>query len=124
MLNYMAIASIFGPILVITGIWTLLYQYNIKKIIESLGKNPALLYVGGFLNLIMGLTIINSFNVWIVNREILVTLLGWLLFLRGLVIYFLPNAALKIVKMQENTYVFSSMISIIWGLALCWLAFM
>ena len=124
MLNYMAIASIFGPILVITGIWTLLYQDNIKKIIESLGKNPALLYVGGFLNLIMGLTIINSFNVWIVNREILVTLLGWLLFLRGLVIYFLPNAVLKIVKMQENTYVFSSLISIIWGLALCWLAFM
>lgn len=120
----MAIASIFGPVLVISGIWTLLYQENVKKVAESLRKTPVQLYTAGILNLIVGLTLINSFNVWSFNLDILVTILGWIIFIRGLVIYFLPNAVLKMSKVQESAYVLFGLISIVWGLALCWIGFM
>ena len=124
MLTHMAIASIFGPVLVISGIWTLLYQENVRKVAESLRKTPVQLYTAGILNLIVGLTLINSFNVWSFNLNILVTILGWVIFIRGLVIYFLPNAVLKMSKVQESAYVLFGLISIIWGLALCWIGFM
>lgn len=124
MLTHMAIASIFGPVLVISGIWTLFYQENVKKVAESLRKTPVQLYTAGILNLIVGLTLINSFNVWSVHLDILVTLLGWVIFIRGLVIYFLPNIVLKMSKIQESAYVLFGLISIIWGLALCWIGFM
>lgn len=124
MLTHMAIASIFGPVLVISGIWTLLYQENVKKVAESLRKTPVQLYTAGILNLIVGLTLINSFNVWSFNLDILVTILGWIIFIRGLVIYFLPNAVLKMSKVQESAYVLFGLISIVWGLALCWIGFM
>lgn len=123
MLSAVQLASIFGPILVIMGIWTLLYQDNVKKVAESFRKTPAIFYLGGVINLIVGLTIITSFNDWKMEVQILVTLLGWLMFLRGLVIFFLPNAIMKMSKMQENAYVFFGLVSIVWGLALGWFAF-
>lgn len=123
MLSAVQLASIFGPILVIMGIWTLLYQDNVKKVAESFRKNPAVFYLGGVVNLIVGLTIITSFNEWKMQVQILVTLLGWLMFLRGLVIFFLPNAIAKVSKMQENAYVFFGLVSVVWGLALGWFAF-
>jgi len=124
MLTPIALASIFGPILVFLGIWMLLYQDNVKKVVESFQKTPAILYLTGMINLILGLTFITSFNVWKANFEILVTLLGWVFFIRGLIIFFLPNAILKLLKAQENAYVFFGLISVVWGLALSWLAFM
>ena len=107
MLTSATIASIFGPILVFIGIWVLLYQENMKKVIESIRKTPAILFVIGVINLILGLTIITSFNVWKANFEILVTLLGWLFFIRGLFIFFLPNAILKLIKMLESAFLWT-----------------
>lgn len=122
--NPVGIASIFGPILVIMGIWGLLYQDNVKKVAESVKKNPSILYLGGVVNLIVGLTIIHISPEWNLNISVLVTILGWLLFIRGLTVFFLPNLILKMVKAQSNAYVFFGLVSIVWGLALCWMAYM
>lgn len=121
--NPVGIASIFGPILVIMGIWGLLYQDNVKKVAESVKKNPSILYLGGVVNLIVGLTIIHISPEWSLNIGVLVTILGWLLFIRGLIVFFLPNIILKMVKAQTNAYVFFGLISTVWGLALCWMAY-
>ena len=37
------LASIFGPMLVILGIWHLLYEESVKKVIDSF-KNPFVLF--------------------------------------------------------------------------------
>jgi len=118
------LASIFGPILVIIGVWNLLYQENVKKMSESFKKTPSLMYIGGLINLIIGLTIINISPQWELHLTVLVTILGWFCFIRGLVIFFLPNLLLKMTRAQTNTFVFFGLLSVVWGLALCWLAFM
>ncbi|MCB1080542.1 MAG: hypothetical protein AB7N99_01640 [Simkaniaceae bacterium] len=119
-----ALAKIFGPVLVIMGVWSLLYQDNVKKVADSVRKTPAILYLGGVVNLVLGLAIITSYNIWEVNLELLVTLLGWFLFIRALLVFFLPNAVIKMSKMQETAYVFFGLLSVVWGLAMSWLAFM
>lgn len=118
------LAAIFGPILLIIGVWTLLYQENVKKMSESIKKTPAILYIGGVINLIIGLTVINISPQWELQLTVLVTLFGWFCFLRGLVIFFLPNLMTKVSKAQTNTFVFFGLLSVVWGLALCWLAYL
>ena len=117
------LAAIFGPILLIIGVWTLLYQENVKKVSESIKKTPAVLYIAGVINLVIGLTIINISPQWMLEPTVLVTILGWFCFLRGLIIFFLPNLMSKITKVQANTVLFFGLLSIVWGLALCWLAY-
>ena len=90
---------------------------------ESIKKTPAVLYIVGVINLIIGLTIINISPMWELQLTVLVTILGWFCFLRGLVIFFLPNLISKMTKAQGNTFVFFGLLSIVWGLALSWLAY-
>ena len=92
------LAAIFGPVLLIIGVWMLLYQENVKKVSESIKKNPAVMYLGGVINLIIGLTVINISPEWDLGLTVLVTIFGWFCFLRGLVIFFLPNLMTKISK--------------------------
>ena len=124
MATTVGLAGIFGPILVIIGVWNLLYQENVKKMAESFAKTPSIMYLGGLINLIVGLTIITISPYWALHLTVLVTLLGWFCFLRGLFIFFLPNFLLKLAKNQGNAYVFFGLLSVVWGLALCWLAYM
>ncbi|NGX50195.1 MAG: hypothetical protein K1060chlam2_00036 [Chlamydiae bacterium] len=124
MFSAAAIATVFGPIFVIMGVWTLFYKESVKMVTDSFRKTPAILYLGGVINLIIGLTIITNFNEWSMKSEILVTLVGWMLFLRGVLVFFLPSVVHKLSKLQETTFIFFGLLSVAWGFGLCWLAFM
>ncbi|QVL57709.1 MAG: hypothetical protein KFB93_01135 [Simkaniaceae bacterium] len=118
-----ALASIFGPLLIITSLWTLLYKENMKKVIDSLKKTPALIYFIGVFNVLLGVIFINSFNYWYMSIEVLVTLLGWLFLIRGLLIMFFPKMLDKMIKTYTSSYIFFSLVGIAWGIALTWFAF-
>lgn len=124
MLTSITIATIFGPILVFVGIWVLLYPANMRKVVESFRKTPAVLFITGIINLILGLAFVTNCNTWTPSFELLVTLLGWLFLLRGLAIFFLPQRFLKIFTMHKSSYSVFALVSIIWGLALSYFAFM
>jgi len=121
---HLNLASIFGPVLVIIGVWNLLYKENVKKMTDSLKKTPAALFIGGLINLIVGLTIINLSPPWVFHLPVLVPLLGWLCLLRGLMFLFMPNLFFELIKGQSGMTLFFGLISVAWGLALCYLAFM
>lgn len=123
MFNEIEIAKVFGPLLIIMGIWGFLYQKNTKKVVEAFNKNLAANYLGGFINLIIGLTLINSRSHWHFHLTVLVTILGWVIFLKGLLVLFFPNFLTKRVFKGKNIFILSGLISIIWGSALVWLAF-
>ena len=116
------LASIFGPILFITGLWTLLYKDNMKKVIDSLKKTPALLYFVSVINILIGMVFVTSFNYWYWNIEVLVTILGWFFLVRGLLLMFFPKTLDKMIKMQTDGHVFCSLVTIAWGLVLSWFA--
>lgn len=117
------LASIFGPLLIITGLWTLLYKENMKKVVDSMKKTPALQYFVGVINLLIGIVFVTSFNYWSMHIEILVTLLGWLFVVRGLILMFFPKTLDSMMKSYMKSSLFYSLVGIAWGLALTWFAF-
>ncbi len=117
------IAKIFGPIFVIWGLWVFLYKENSKKVLEGLSKSLPCLYLLGILNLIVGLFIINSYSVWCWHPSLLVTLLGWGVFLEGIIFFFIPKLSVKLYSLKKNTLTLFGLGAFIWGLALMWLAY-
>ena len=118
----MTISGIFGPYLLIIGIWMLIQKKNCMKICDAVRKNPASIHCLAWTSLLIGLVLINFFNVWQSNAVVIITILGWAYLIRGLVILFLPQVYLK-TETHESAYInLAAFIRIIWGLALCWLS--
>lgn len=122
MQNALWLASVFGPLLVILGVWMLFYKDNVLKVWTSIKASPGTVYVLGVIDLILGLVIINAYNVWAKDLLVLVTLLGWFFFLKGISIFFSPQLLLRH-KARSETFSIRGLLSLIWGAALCWSAF-
>ena len=57
-----------------------------RKVLDDMFDNAALTYMMGFSAVIAGFLIVNYHNIWRANWTVLVTLLGWLALIKGVLI--------------------------------------
>jgi hypothetical protein len=117
------IARIFGPFMGIIGLWMLLYGDNFAKTMTAIKGSASALYASAVFNLLLGLFIINGFNVWEWNIFFFVTLLGWVMFIRGVCGLFLPHTVTKSIMTQNGWMKTMGVIPFVWGLLLIWIGF-
>lgn len=120
--NPMWMASIFGPFLIIVSLWILFYRENTIKFMSSCKNTPGVFCLWGIMNLLIGLTVLSIYNLWVWDLSLLVTLFGWLQLIRGLLVLFLPQAVIKM-STHKTWMSVGGVISLIWGICLSWLAF-
>jgi len=123
MQNALWLASIFGPLLAIVGLWMLLYHDNMMKVCNSAKSTPAIFYMSGWLNLLIGLVIVSQYNVWSMSLAFLVTLLGWVMIIRGILALFIPQLLMQLTMGKNSWCKVMGIIPFVWGLLLCWFAF-
>lgn len=119
----MSIARVFGPFLGILGLWMLLYGDNVVKIMTATKNSPAAQYGSAVYNLLVGLFIINMYNVWEWNVFFFVTLLGWVMFLKGVLSFFLPKLIAEWQMSKASWMKTMGIIPFVWGLILTWVGF-
>lgn len=93
--NALKIAEIAGPVLLLMGLSVLLHAKAWQGLYDKWQKDHLALFPLMLLLPILGLIMIGMYNVWEWNVWILVTLLGWILFIKGVVYFLLPGSALK-----------------------------
>jgi hypothetical protein len=123
MQNAMWLASIFGPFMTIMGLWMLLYSDNLIKVWNSIKGSPASFYFSGVMNLLIGLTVLSQYDMWSWDAYVLVTLLGWVMVVRGVMALFVPQLLIQLTMSNTSFMKAMGIIPLVWGLALCWLAF-
>lgn len=101
------IASILGPVLMIVTS-SEYFNYKIWRNID-----PTVVSLNGLVLLICGLTIVRFHNLWHLNWTLVVTILGWLIFLAGVFRLFKPNA--KQAGDNASTKVFITILFLIGG---------
>lgn len=119
----MMVASVFGPLLLIIGIWMLFYCDNMAKVCTSCKNTPACQYMWGVMNMLFGLVVINMYNMWGWNLAALVSLLGWVMLIRGVLALFAPHMLMKMGTKDKGWCKVKGIIPLVWGFGLCWLAF-
>ncbi len=123
MQNALWLASIFGPFLVINGLWQLFYHENMMKVTTSMKNTPAVFHLCAMINLLLGLAVLSQFNMWAMSLMVFVTLLGWMFVVRGVMALFVPQMFIKIMCGKADRVKTMGVIHFVWGLLLCWLAF-
>ena len=91
------IARLMGPVLLTIGVGMVMgmltegdgYSSLLKEFISS----RALIFTIGVLALVAGVAIVNAHNLWVPDWRVLVTVLGWLMILRGLMNLVFPITA-------------------------------
>ncbi len=77
------LARLIGPVLVVAGLAALVNPKFLQEIASEFLASRALIFIAGFLTLLAGLAIVNTHNVWSGGWPVVITVLGWLMVLGG-----------------------------------------
>jgi hypothetical protein len=92
------LARIAGPLLALSGPALIARPAIIPHLIDSFAADPAAPLLWGFIALLLGLTVLAFHQRWNGPLEIAITLLGWVLILRGIVLFFIPEIGIGIAR--------------------------
>ena len=67
-----------------------------QPIMKDFLANSGLLYLGGCMALVLGAILVHAHNLWVSDWRVLVTLIGWLALIKGVVLISFPGLVRKI----------------------------
>ena len=111
------IARIWGPGLLVPGLWALFCPKNLKAYATCMKDCPAVFQYTSFLNILFGALMLNvTGNLWEFDWIAVVTILGWIYLLRGVGGFFLPGKTYKLtlgskIFMTAYTLLFGALLS-------------
>ena len=79
------IAALLGPTLVATAAMVLINLEAMPAIVDELSKSPMLIVLAGYAAFVPGLAIVYFHNRWTGGWPVLITLVGWLSLVIGLI---------------------------------------
>jgi hypothetical protein len=88
--NSKTIAGLIGLTLIALAAALLINLGSISTLVESVSHSSALVLVSGVLSFVAGLAVVRVHNHWAGDWAVLVTILGWLLLVGGLVRILFP----------------------------------
>lgn len=121
------LAKLIGPIFVIVGIGLLLNRNRYRAVVDEVMASRTLLYLFGAIALTGGLAIVLTHNVWVWDWPVIITIVGWLMVVRGTLRIVIPqqveDLAAKTMARWPNLLLVSGLLVITLGAFLCWKGF-
>ncbi|MBP9854950.1 MAG: hypothetical protein KBD53_08795 [Candidatus Omnitrophica bacterium] len=100
----MGLSILVAKILSITyisgGIGALSGRLNYGKMVEEFEKSSALTFVTGFITLVLGMILVQYHNIWTGNWTVLITIVGWMGTLKGIMLMAFP----QLIQSCKNCY--------------------
>lgn len=100
--NSIFLAKLLGPYCIIVAVGILFNLRTYQKVMEDFCKNYALIYLGGVMALFFGLLIVLFHNIWVANWVVIITIFGWLGFIKGAWLIILPNTVTKMTEAYQK----------------------
>ena len=101
--SVVSIAAIVGPVYLVIGLSLLFYAEVWTKVVEQFQKNHFGMLTVAFMNLILGLMVIRSYNVWAWNLWVIITVTGWIMLVKGVFYFLAPGSWIKaVLKFKMN----------------------
>lgn len=120
------LAKVIGIYLVIISLALIINMHKIAFIINSMLSNAPLMFVAGAFTLIIGALIIVSHHIWQYNWRVIITIIGWLAFLKGLSIVIFPHFVDELSSLFVHNVYFAygcAILDLILGLVLLYFGF-
>jgi hypothetical protein len=90
------LARLLGPTFVAIALGMLINLGIYESMIAEALHPGILFYLSGLLSLLAGLAIVNLHNTWCMNWRLIITVLGWLMTIGGIIRIVIPRVAIVI----------------------------
>ena len=120
------IFQIFSIVYITIGIGILINPGFYKKLFEDFIENAAVMYLGGIMALTIGYLIVAFHNTWTKDLSVIITIVGCLAMIKGILILIRPNMIIALSKamvQKESILKIEAIAVIILGLAFSFLGF-
>jgi uncharacterized membrane protein len=118
------LAKLMGPIFVIIGVGLFLNRERYLAVVDEVILSKTLLYVFGVMALTGGLAILLTHNVWVWDWPVVITIIAWLMVVRGSLRIIMPQQIEALAKRMTDQLptllLLSDMIVISLGLFFSW----
>jgi hypothetical protein len=99
------LARLIGPVFVAVGVGLLINFPAYQAIVADFLRSYALVYVSGVIVLVAGLAIVNVHNIWTRDWRVIITILGWLMTIGGIIRIVAPRFVMSVTaSMFSHTY--------------------
>lgn len=118
MTNAELIAGLAGPVMMAIAAAILVNRQSIVGMINEVSSGRGFIFFAGILTLIAGLAIVRAHNVWAAEWTILVTVIGWLAIIGGIVRIVWPDQIADVSKKilsGENTITAWALVALLLG---------
>jgi uncharacterized membrane protein HdeD (DUF308 family) len=85
------IARIVSVVYLSAALGAVFSKDHFRRVLDDLFQNAALVYFMGFTAVILGCLIVNYHNTWVKDWTVLVTILGWLALIKGVLLIVFPR---------------------------------
>lgn len=62
-----------------------------RRLIEDFYRNAAVVYLAGFMAVVLGSLVVVHHNLWVTDWRVLITILGWLALIKGVLLIVFPG---------------------------------
>lgn len=111
------LAKAWGLYLLIIAL-AFLINKNIFKILLRLFENEGAVFASGVFNLMVGILMVLSHNIWTPDWRVIITLFGWIALAKGIIRLFWPRLLINVVIKRIGKLKDSGWISVLLGIAL------
>lgn len=97
------VARVASVVYLAVGLGMLFDKAYYKKLLEVFYKDITAMYIGGFVALVAGVALVTFHNDWVKSWEVLVTILGWIALVKGVMLLAFPSSILDFSKSIVKT---------------------
>ncbi len=119
-------AQVMGLWLFIVALAMIVHESRMKKGVMETASHTGMMTFSGVVSLAVGLLVVISHNMWVPAWPVVVTLVGWILLIQGILRIFWPEGFSKMLKdlLGGSGYTIMSWVWLIVGIYLIWAGFM
>jgi hypothetical protein len=92
------IFQFFSVIYLCIGVGMIFNSEFYKKMIGDFVENASIMYLGGIMALAVGFLLVTFHNTWLACPSTIITVIGWMAFIKGIVILVQPKAIISLTK--------------------------
>lgn len=118
MTNSELIAGFAGPMMMAVAAAMLINRKTIAGAIRDISSSPGIIFFAGILTLLAGLAIVRVHNAWSGEWDVIVTVIGWLAIIGGIVRIVWPDQIARVsdkVLSSENAFTAWALIALLLG---------
>lgn len=126
MSNSKIIARLIGPLFLIMGLGMVVETNTVRALSAEFLSNLSLIYLAGILTLVAGLAIVNNHNLWVSDWRVIITILGWLSVIGGVIRVLLPSQVQALganMVASPSAMLIGGIVALVIGAVLSWCAY-